>query len=254
MLPYLFCLSSVATVFAEEAEPAVAMSPAPAGVESAGVARMDLSQAIQPRNAAATWVYSSVYYLDGTQHSNGATLEEVIEVKEVEGVTCYLVKLTMDWRSIMDRLSGVQLSTEDYDYCWEYFDENGSYNYSPEPEAPHQLHDLSGFELTLPYPVETGHSYIAEEVDYTVVDTEAAVKVPAGEFKCTVYQMLFEDTDSPEDSTRERYYMAPGVGLVRWEMDNKQSGSWQLDSRDDLVKFDLKLEPEAEAVSEPDGA
>jgi len=34
--------------------------------------------------------------------------------------------------------------------------------------------------------------------------------------------------------------MAPGVGLVRWEMDLKgESGEWVLDMRDDLFSYNL---------------
>lgn len=58
------------------------------------------------------------------------------------------------------------------------------------------------------------------------------------------------DEESPEDSSRERYYMAPGVGLVRWEMDFKLDGKWTLDARDDLLEYKLGEAPVKAEVSD----
>lgn len=209
-------------------------------VAEAKTIKVDLSKAIQPRTLDAVWFYTSSYFEDGRKHSGGTSEEKVVKVVEVEGVTCYLVKLTMDWRSILERLSGAKLTEDDYSYYWEYFNEKGSYNLTLDPGDGHDLSSLEGFELTIPYPVKQGHTYESDGDLYEVTKDAAKVSVAAGEFTCVVYQMNFIDKEMPENSTRERYYMSLGVGLVRWEMDVQVNGAWVLDSRDDLVKYDLK--------------
>lgn len=213
-----------------------------------------MADAIQPRNEGALWLYTSKMFEDGTWEPAGSSREDVQEVIEIDGVKCYKVQLTIDWRGLMDRLSGQQLTEDDYSYFWEYVNEKGSYNFSggdtdeikyPAPTS------LDQFELTLPYPVEKGHSYVAEGSNYSVSETEAKLEVPAGEFVCTIYQILYnEDADY---ITRERFYMSKGVGLVRWEETEKIDGKWQVTYQDDLIRYDLKLpvsETEVEATKD----
>jgi len=205
---------------------------------------IDPSESIQPRNEGSYWFYKSVYFEDGKAYSNGTTKEEVIEVRELDGMKCWKVKLTMDWRSMLDRLSGAKLAEEDLDYYWEYFDDNGSYHYANwdcdtgELPAPVVLKD---FALTLPYPVKSGHTYEADGESWTVLDDNKVLKVPAGEFTCIVYQSLYEDPDDAEYNMRSRFYMCPGVGMVRYELVIWIDGDWELDLQDSLIKYDLKL-------------
>jgi len=201
-----------------------------------------MAKAIQPRFEGASWLYTSKLY-EGDQWSPaGSSREDVQAVIEIDGVKCYKVQLTVDWRGIMDRLAGEQLTEDAYSYYWEYANEQGSYNYSggdtieiqyPAPTS------LDQFELTLPYPVKKGHKYIAEDSNYEVIETEAKVKVPAGEFVCTVYQALY--VDDPDYISRQRLYMSVGVGLVRWEEYERIEGVWKLTYQDDLVEYDFNL-------------
>lgn len=55
-----------------------------------------LSKAIQPRAEAARWMYLSTYFEEGKKVPGGSSREEVIQVKEIDGVACYQIKLTMD--------------------------------------------------------------------------------------------------------------------------------------------------------------
>jgi hypothetical protein len=82
--------------------------PAPAAFE--------MADAIQPRNEGALWLYTSKMYDNGTWEPAGSSREDVQEVVEIDGVKCYKVQLTIDWRGLMDRLSGQQLSEDDYSY------------------------------------------------------------------------------------------------------------------------------------------
>lgn len=215
-------------------------------------ASIALSDAIQPRREGAFWIYTSMYFEGGRAISNGTTKEEILEVRELQGQTCYQVRLTMDWRSLWDRLFGETLYEDDYDYFWEYCDARGSFNFSgwdgDRPMAPATLED---FELTLPYPVEAGVEYEAEDSQWEVLDLARSIEVPAGRFSCVVYQSTDDwEGAEDEDKYRSRFFMAPGVGLVRFEGDYFEDGAWVLDMCDDLVKYDLntpEVEPDAAA-------
>jgi len=205
--------------------------------------KLELKTAIQPRTPDAGWLYLSEYFVDGARDSFSTTREDVIQTKEIDGVTCYLVRLTFDWRTLGERFIGQALEEDSYDYFWEYFNEEGSYHYWVDglnAPAPAQLSD---FDLTLQYPVDAGASYIADGSRYTVLDTARDLSVPAGEFSCVVYQVDSLDASDP-DRSREHYYMSPGVGLVRWEIYYWVNEQWVLDSRDDLVNFSLTSEEE----------
>lgn len=239
----IVCVQLNAEIALPKVEPIVPVEPVAIAVEvaEAKTIEVDLPKAIQPRNLDAVWSYTSAYFEEGRKISSGTSEEKVVKVVEIDGVTCYLVKLTMDWRSILERLSGAKLTEDDYSYYWEYFNEKGSYNLTLDPGDTHELSSLEGFELTIPYPVKKGHTYEWDGDVYEVTEDAVMVKVAAGEFSCVVYQMNFIDKEMPENSARERYYMSPGVGLVRWEMDVQLDGAWVLDSRDDLAKYDLKV-------------
>jgi hypothetical protein len=203
-------------------------------------AEIALEDSIQPRKADSRWDYSS-YYFEGAQMiAAGTGRESVVEVREIDGVKVYRIEFVVDWRGFFDRLAGVPLDPEDYSYYWEYFNEDGSYNFSEDFEDPQPPKSLSDFSLTLPYPVEKGHQYVADETDWEVVALDREVTVPAGTFEAVVYEMTNSYSDDPLDKDRQRYFMVPGVGLIRWEMDVlDEQGNWVLDSRDDLFSFSL---------------
>lgn len=202
-----------------------------------------LEEAIQPRTAESRWDYTS-FYFEGTEKvSAGTAKEHVVEVLEIDGVKVYRIEYIMDWRGLMDRLAGTPLDPEDYSYFWEYFDEKGSYNFNEDFDDPQPPQSLSDFELTLPYPAEKGQKYVSDETDYEVIAVNEEITVPAGTFLTTVYEMTNIYSDDPADKDRQRYYMAPGVGLVRWEMDvTDENGAWVLDARDELFSYSLQKE------------
>lgn len=62
-------------------------------------------------------------------------------------------------------------------------------------------------------PLEEGNFWISEENHYEIVDTEANVKVPAGEFKdCIAVKVTFKDQTS-----HMVYYYKRGIGMVQSE-------------------------------------
>lgn len=202
---------------------------------------------IQPRAPGAIWFYTSSYFEDGRRIPDGTARERVTETRVIEGVTCYRIELSHDWRSFLQRLTGVKLDPDDNRVFWEYFNANGSYHFeSFNDEAPESLDQ---FGLTLPYPVETGHQYIVDDWSYTVLDNDRAVSVPAGNFQCVVYEMISPEDEEDPDRIRERLFMSPGVGLVVAEGDIWIDGEWVLDYRDELVSFDLKTASSTEQTS-----
>ncbi|MEO0796247.1 MAG: hypothetical protein AAFX93_13850 [Verrucomicrobiota bacterium] len=205
--------------------------------ESKQAAAVELKSVIQPRTLGAYWVYASVLFEEGKEEPFGSNREDVIEVKEIDGVSCYQIKLTLDWRNLIDRLAGAKLTEDDYDYFWEYFDENGSYDCSDwVDDRPPNPNSLKDFNLTLPYPTEKGHTYSFDDEHWEVLETNAAIKTSAGEFNCVVYELSYVEDGV---ASRERFSLSPGVGLVRWELENKIDGKWQPDMRDDLIKYSL---------------
>lgn len=208
---------------------------------------------IMPRFPESKWLYRSQYFYDGQPDGTGSTLEEVIETKELEGQTIYLIRMTFDWRSLMEKLGGVELTRDDYYYFWEYYDEDGSYNFVREEE--YGRHEppasLEEFELTLPYPVAAGYTYSAEESDWKVLATDEIVTVPAGKFKCVVYQDHYVEEGDDGYESRGRMYLAPGVGVVVAEGDSRsEQGEWVTDYRDELISFDLKMPEDSAPKSE----
>jgi|AntAceMinimDraft_17_1070374.scaffolds.fasta_scaffold87198_2 hypothetical protein len=199
-----------------------------------------LKEAIQPRTAEGKWEFTSVYFEDGTMIPGGTTTEKVMEFRDLEGERIYRIQLLNDWRTLAERLTGQPIDPDSISYFWEYFNEDGSYNFSEDFDSPAPPESLSDFSLTLPYPVEKNYGYEADGVDWKVVEVDREITVPSGTFATVVYELSDVYEDDPENSTRERYYMAPGVGLVRWEMDLKgESGEWVLDMRDDLFSYNL---------------
>lgn len=211
---------------------------------SGGETVTTLAESIQPRTPGSSWEYISVYFDRGEAQSNGRNTEEVIRTLTLDGTECYLIKLTLDYRSLTDRLLGVKLTEEDFDYFWEYDNDKGSYNYWVE-EADEVPKSLEDFDLTLLYPTEKGHRYRINDAEtWTVLSVNQKLETPHGELNCVVYEVEYDELDGDDYITRERFYQSPGVGLVKWEMDIKDNGKWILDSRDTLYKFELKPAPQ----------
>tara|TARA_R100000027_G_scaffold7932_4_gene5990 strand:+ start:12633 stop:13313 length:681 start_codon:yes stop_codon:yes gene_type:complete len=199
------------------------------------------SDEIQPRSLGSTWEYSSYYFEGDTMVSGGTAQERVVGVQELDGVKIYRVELVTDWRTLFERLSGASLDADAYSYFWEYNSAEGSHHFSENEQGATPPGSLEHFSLTLPYPVEVGFKYHADESEYEVIAVDRKIEVAAGQFEVVVYQFETQYSDAPEDSDRQRLFMGPGVGLVRWEMDVKdENGKWVLDCRDDLFSYEIK--------------
>ena len=67
--------------------------------------------------------------------------------------------------------------------------------------------------ILLQTPLKKGNFWISEENHYEIVDTEADVKVPAGEFEdCIAVKVTFKDQTSSMT-----YFYKKGIGLVQSE-------------------------------------
>lgn len=208
--------------------------------------------AIQPRNEGAKWVYKSVYFENGRAVSSGSSREEIVETIELDGVACFHVRVTMDWRSLLQRLAGTKLDEEDFYYFWDYSNERGSFHFDPETKEQKRPGKLSDFDLNLRFPVEKGTKYVIDETHYEVLDTSRPLKVPVGRFECVVYEMTYPEVEEEEFRSRERYFMAKGVGMVVVEGDIWEDGEWVLDYRDELISYDLKIGAKVEKKPESD--
>lgn len=205
-----------------------------------------VEKAIQPRTKNAQWEYVSYYFEDGEKLIFGSTTEKVLKVGELDGVTIYRIEQIFDWRTFWQRVFLTPLTRDDRHCFWEYFSEKGSFNFNEHMDNPSAPQALSDFTLTLPYPVEKGHRYQIEGTIYEVIEIEEKITVPAGTFSTVVYELEDEMQEDPSLADRQRYFITPGVGLVRWEMDVRdESGNWKLDSRDDLIVYHLEA-PELE--------
>ncbi len=200
-------------------------------------------KSIMPRGEGAVWTYASYWFDEGEKILSGTVTEEIVQVLKLEDETCYKIKKVYDYRSMTERLGGVKLTEDDMEYFWEYDNAKGSFNFAEwgggsilTPKS------LDQFSLTLPYPVEKGHTYKAEGGDWTILNVAEEVKVSAGTFTCVVYEVVYNEGDE-ESWARDRFYMAPGVGLVCLEFDFREEGKWVRDTRDELMKFIL---PKAE--------
>jgi hypothetical protein len=74
-------------------------------------------------------------------------------------------------------------------------------------------------QLVHKYPARIGDSYpfAGSDVQETVISLSQTVTTPAGSFSCLVYQVL----DSTWMASKRLYFMAPGVGPVRYEQYNR---------------------------------
>ncbi|MEM0966747.1 MAG: hypothetical protein AAGJ81_11415 [Verrucomicrobiota bacterium] len=195
---------------------------------------------IQPRAEDARWDFTAYYFEDGKQVSGGTSRETVVEVKKLEGKTIYRIELLTDWRTLFERLMGAEIDPDSYSYYWEYLSDEGSYNFWEDWEDPAPPSSLSDFALTLPFPTEAGHEYEADGLSYEVLSVDEEITVPAGTFEAVVYQMTDLVEDDADASMRERYYMAPHVGLIRYEYDFMDgSGEWVIDTREDLFSYSM---------------
>jgi len=202
-----------------------------------GAEEVPLERSIVPREEGATWTFGSRRYEKGRETVVGTATQEVVRTLSVEGQRCFRIKQTYDYRSLWERMLGTKPDENPF-YFWEYVDENGSHNFAEEGGGKHTPKFLSEFELTLPYPVKKGHSYKAEGCHWTVLNVEKTVKVPAGTYQCVVYQAVYKGGHE-EMWSRNRFFLAPGVGLVCLEIDFRKDGKWVLDTRDELMRYRL---------------
>lgn len=201
----------------------------------------DLSKAIQPRAEGAVWKYRTGDYVDGKVGDIAAAHEKVVEVKVIEGVTCYRIEQGWDWRTPVQRLTGAGEDMTGEIYFWEYWNEKGSYHFEEDVDDPQPPASLTDFQLSLQYPAEKGTRYTALEYEYEVLETAKKIKVPAGEFTCVVYECTWTDPDDADYKTRDLLYLTPGVGLVRWDSYFRDDdGNWEISSRENLVSYSLK--------------
>lgn len=98
-----------------------------------------------------------------------------------------------------------------------------------------------GPDLCYRFPARAGDSYISIRKDdhqpyerCRVVATDVRVEVPAGTFQCIQYNYELVD----EDGGISVQYVAPGVGLVRFE--NLDTETKVKRSQGDLIKYELK--------------
>ncbi len=179
----------------------------------------------------------------------GVTTEEVIATKVIDGVTCYQIEITNDYRTAEQRAANEPMESGSVTYFWEYHNRNGSYDFSDYDTIDKSISpkSLDEFNLTLPYPVKSGFRYQSSSgKDWKILSTGAKVKTSIGVYECVVYQLTEMDAENPEDSSRFRFYMTPGVGLVAFEWDEYINGRFSTWLREVLVGFDLN---EAETTS-----
>lgn len=254
LLISLLALSSICLADDRAEAPIAEAAAASDSPVAKATSAIDMSQAIQPRIMGAKWLSRSTYFGNGKAEPDGVSKEEVVRVKVIDGVTCYQIKSIYDWRTFMQRIAGVPLDPEDTSYFWEYLNEKGSHDYSSYDTIDGSIEpqSLDDFNLSLPYPVEKGHTYAYEESKWEVIDTGVTVETPAGKFD-NVY--VYELTEESEDyKMRMRFYQQPGVGLVQLEWDDFIDGKYTLASRDALVSYELQPGKDAPAANpSPEG-
>lgn len=204
----------------------------------ASVAEPDMKKNILPRKEGMKWVYKAQIFDRGELFLSGTVTEEIVDKKIVEGVTCYKIKATFDYRSEREKKRGVAVKADDIEYYWEYLNEKGSHHLDGSDEDGNEQipKKLSQFVLTVPYPVKKGDTFKAfgELAKVTAVDEE--IMVMAGTFKCVVYESVHKE-GAERDWSISRMYVAPGVGVVLLENEIRENGVWVIDMRDELMEF-----------------
>lgn len=206
-----------------------------------------------PRAEGAVWTYRSyvLYEEGGKVMPSGVTTETVERVLNLDGKKVFLVRLTTDERTLIERMAGVPLSEWANSWFWEYFDQEGRWELwvDSNEETPESLED---FDITYRYPAVKGQTYTAkDETPWEVKEIDLEVVVPAGKFGCVVYQSVYKgDEEEGFEDSRETFYLSPGTGLVKWEMEYFIDGEWKLDSRDELTRVTGLEAAEASKSSE----
>ncbi|WFB37293.1 hypothetical protein P3T73_05905 [Kiritimatiellota bacterium B12222] len=200
---------------------------------------LPLSEAILPRSMHAYWIYENYEWAEDHWKSLGQLREDVVAQRNIEGQTCWLIRQQTDHRSFWQKVAEKPLEEKDITLYWETLDEKGSHNeiaWNHLNPAPPQK--LSDFELNLPYPVEKGTRYHAQELDWTVREVDEEIDVPAGTFSCVVYEAIL---NMPEVNAayRSRIYLSVGTGVIRMQTSLQENGKWTLISRDDLRKVSI---------------
>ncbi len=197
---------------------------------------------IQPRTVGSIWNYPSFEVNDeGALQPSGTSQELVVGSTEMEGKTIYRIRTRTKSHNglggaLVAAVGGPADSSDSY--FWEFMDEKGSYHFTEDDEEPSPPSSLAEFSLALPYPTQEGATSTFDTEEWVVLDTAREITVPAGTFTTVVYQ----STDL-ESESRDTYYQAPGVGIVRWQLDELLAGAWTPVEEEHLVSFEINVAP-----------
>ncbi len=88
--------------------------------------------------------------------------------------------------------------------------------------------------LKFKYPAQKGETYkYLNKIKVTVISINSEIEVEAGKFWCYVYEFLY-------DSSKENYYIAPGVGIVKREsIDFNENGDIEEMHVEELMEYIL---------------
>jgi hypothetical protein len=200
-------LLSAGMLVADEVTPPEEAALTNAAAPAAGAAPGELI----PLNLGARWVYQRTW-----QQRDGQPIERSEIVNEVRGVYLF------------DNAQWYHLG----DFGWYFWVQPTSRGIVDalvyEDEESGALVKQSQ-RLYFKYPVEAATAYELKPLDkeleeplkvlVTGVDTE--VVVPAGKFKCLVYEFRSKGAD---EMLFLRYSIAPGVGIVKYEFFDEESG------------------------------
>lgn len=160
------------------------------------------SKEIMPLALGNFWVYQQLYY-----DSNGNLTDSEIDTLLVKRQFTYNGKVYFSFDEYDEEHQDEGLRNADgglyqlnYDYDNETFSE----------------------DLMFKYPAKTGDVFMINEEEVKVISTNATISVPKGSFSCYHYKIESEyiDEDDPSYSRKiiENLYMAPGVGMVKYEI------------------------------------
>lgn len=185
---------------------------------------------LKPRGVDSFWIYEVHDFMeDGSVVVEGQNRERVIEHRNVDGRRLQLIELE----------SG-QGDDSYVEYIWEFEDESGIHYWLDHNDPPQLPSDWSLFDLYFPLNVPIGKK-IETSSGYTeLLAINVQVTVPAGRFIGNTAQSTYYEDGNPD--FRERYTLAPGIGLVQYEYDVWMDGEWRLESRELLRSFETTPE------------
>lgn len=181
---------------------------------------------LKPREVDTYWVYDVQDILeDGSVVVEEQRSERILEHRTLDGKTLQLIQFETG--------SAGAFHTE---YLWEFEDATGIYYWLDPSDSPELPADLSEFELYFPLNAAIGTKVETPRGYTELLATGTQITVPAGRFFVNVAQVTYYEEDLP--SFRERYSIAPGIGLVQFEYDEWVDDEWLLVSREVLRSFE----------------